>query len=824
MKLPPLAAALLLAPLAALQAAEPPASSDASPRKELPLPGEVFVVEGHTAFIIPARADPAGGPKRWVWYAPTLPNLPGREEQWMFEQFRDAGIAVAGIDVGESYGSPAGRKLFTAFHAEMAARRGFSRTPVLLGRSRGGLMLLAWAAENPDSLSAFAGIYPVCNLSSYPGVDKAAGAYEMTAEELQAHLAEHNPVDRLAGLAKVAVPFFAIHGDVDTVVPLDANSGLVKERYTSLGGTMELVVAQGQGHNMWTGFFQSQDLVRFVKARAKCRKPDPPDRLTEAQRRILERPPQAPLSEAFRFDAPPGPSFTDAQKQVQREAGARVVPLVIEAWTSGVSSVRVPPGDYRFGKERWGRDGVIFPLEFSGLQRDDEHPFTIDAAGATFWFDLPDDQAPACHFCVGFKDCRNIVFRGATIDRATRGHVEGRITQFDFSGHRIEIALCPGISVPESFNDKLEQRVIPFKADGTFCAPLYALQGGGVRLKYKHIGQPDSDGRCWVTMVDPALLDTVRDKGLLKVGDGLSCVYAVSSALELVRCRNMTMDGLRVYGAKAWSAEREGFGAHLWKDCYVGPRPGTSQWQGGEGFMFNATRHGTTLDSVTIRHTADDTANFHGYWSPVASASDRRVTFGANAETRRALPRGLELGDRVFFFEPETGAELNRATVAAIEGDTVSLDRPAGPFARAIAEWPDHECAGWTIQNCNWSDNYQRLLIQSGPGAVRNCRFTSQGSSIELNSVLPYVEGGVPRDIRIENNVFTDVNPGGAAITVYAHTFRRDKAPTLRNIVITGNTFDRPAESAIELTGVEGAVVANNTFEPPPRSGSEPRK
>ena len=32
----------------------------------------------------------------------------------MFEKFRDAGIAVAGVDVGESYGSPAGRKLYTA--------------------------------------------------------------------------------------------------------------------------------------------------------------------------------------------------------------------------------------------------------------------------------------------------------------------------------------------------------------------------------------------------------------------------------------------------------------------------------------------------------------------------------------------------------------------------------------------------------------------------------------------------------------------------------------------------------------------------------------
>ena len=267
-RLLPILAALLLAPLAALHAADAVSSSSVSPKKDLPLPGEVFLLGGRTAFIIPAKSNPEAKGKPWVWYAPTLPGLPGNEEQWMFDQFLVMGIAIAGIDVGESYGSLAGRKLFTAFHAEMTGTRGYSPKPVLLGRSRGGLMTLSWAAENPDKVAAFAGIYPVCNVGSYPGVAKAAGAYEMTPEELQAHLTEHNPVDRLASLAKATVPLFAIHGDVDTVVPLAANSGLVKERYTLLGGSMQLIVPPGQGHNMWPGFFQCRELVTFVKAHA----------------------------------------------------------------------------------------------------------------------------------------------------------------------------------------------------------------------------------------------------------------------------------------------------------------------------------------------------------------------------------------------------------------------------------------------------------------------------------------------------------------------------------------------------------------------------
>src|SRR5207253_7697569 len=84
-------------------------TTGAEPVKELPVAGEVFLVEGHTAFVIAAKPDSARKEKPWVWYAPTLPGLPGKEEQWMFDKFLEAGIAIAGIDVGESYGSPAGR-------------------------------------------------------------------------------------------------------------------------------------------------------------------------------------------------------------------------------------------------------------------------------------------------------------------------------------------------------------------------------------------------------------------------------------------------------------------------------------------------------------------------------------------------------------------------------------------------------------------------------------------------------------------------------------------------------------------------------------------
>ncbi len=244
--------------------------------KTLPIPGEVFRVAGHTAFLIPPNDKKATEAMPWVWYAPTLPGLPGPEEKWMFEKFLGAGIAIAGIDSGESFGSPSGRAIYSSLYEDLVQKRGLSKMPCLLARSRGGLMLYNWAVEHPDSVACIAGIYPVCDLKSYPGIDKASGAYGMTRQQLTDVIAQHNPVDRVEPLAKAGVPVLHIHGDADTVVPLEANSGELARRYRHFGGEMTLIVMKGQGHTMWPGWFQCQQLVDFVIAHARGNRPNEP--------------------------------------------------------------------------------------------------------------------------------------------------------------------------------------------------------------------------------------------------------------------------------------------------------------------------------------------------------------------------------------------------------------------------------------------------------------------------------------------------------------------------------------------------------------------
>ncbi|MFV1967156.1 MAG: glycerophosphodiester phosphodiesterase family protein [Pirellulaceae bacterium] len=241
------------------------------PVKKLILSGESFLVDDRPAFILWPPKEHRRTPQPWIMYAATLPAYPDSHETWMHEQFVAAGVAVAGIDVGEAYGSPAGQKHFTALYRELTQKRGFAPRPCLLGRSRGGLWVSSWAIHNTDKVSGIAGIYPVFDLRTYPGLSRAAPAYGLKPHELEATLDRHNPIAQIDVLAKAKVPVLIIHGDADKVVPLKENSATLVERYqqAKAGDVVDLIVVEGQGHNYWPGFFRCQELIDFAIQRAK---------------------------------------------------------------------------------------------------------------------------------------------------------------------------------------------------------------------------------------------------------------------------------------------------------------------------------------------------------------------------------------------------------------------------------------------------------------------------------------------------------------------------------------------------------------------------
>ena len=171
---------------------------------------ETFEVDGHKA-VIHAAAKPAEG-KPWLWYAPALKGGVSIVQHKLYaDACQQAGIAIAGYDLGEVCGAPKSAAQFTKFYDEMV-KRGYSPKPILLGQSRGGMMTLTWAFRNPDKVKAWIGIYPVCNLASWSLKNSKAQTladFGLTEAELTSRLKEFNPPDNLAGLVAAKVPMFA---------------------------------------------------------------------------------------------------------------------------------------------------------------------------------------------------------------------------------------------------------------------------------------------------------------------------------------------------------------------------------------------------------------------------------------------------------------------------------------------------------------------------------------------------------------------------------------------------------------------------------------
>ncbi|MHC4404757.1 MAG: alpha/beta hydrolase family protein [Planctomycetota bacterium] len=240
-------------------------------------------VAGHKAFILEPTKPAAGSPKPWVWYAPTLLaprerewKSPGERHAWLFGRLLASGVYVAGIDVGESWGSPQGRAIYDEFYGFMVERLGCSPRASLMPVSRGGLMAYNWAAERPEAVGCIGGIYPLVNLRTYSGIGKVAEAYGMSLNQLRRDIDKHNPVDLLRPLAEAGVTICHVQGDEDRAVPLETNSGELVRRYRDLGGRAEMVVIPGKGHEVAPELWQeprlAEFLVRETKARARSAK------------------------------------------------------------------------------------------------------------------------------------------------------------------------------------------------------------------------------------------------------------------------------------------------------------------------------------------------------------------------------------------------------------------------------------------------------------------------------------------------------------------------------------------------------------------------
>jgi pimeloyl-ACP methyl ester carboxylesterase len=102
--------------------------------------------------------------------------------------------------------------------------RGFSKRPVMEGVGAAAGEAYAWAEENPDKVSCIYGENPI----------------------MHSNLAKTPLFDNLAPLAKAGVPLLSVCGSLDP--GFDDNTRAVEPRFKAMGGSMTVIIKEGEGH------------------------------------------------------------------------------------------------------------------------------------------------------------------------------------------------------------------------------------------------------------------------------------------------------------------------------------------------------------------------------------------------------------------------------------------------------------------------------------------------------------------------------------------------------------------------------------------------
>ena len=250
------------------------AASDPKPIEGGYSNGEVLklIVDGRKAYLVrPTKAlDQA---RRWIWVAPSYLELAdqngkvGIEPTWT--DFWEQDFTSPASTSGATCGSPRGAEIYQKFYEHLTTNEKLNPKARLLGQSNGGLISYAWAFRHPNLVDRIGGIYPATDFRTWPGLAKVveypepAPRFGLSLEELGKRAALFNPIDNLAPLAKAGVKIFHIHGDKDKLVPCEANSALLVEKYKRLGGDARLEIVPGLGHG-GAPFYNSESLVKFL--------------------------------------------------------------------------------------------------------------------------------------------------------------------------------------------------------------------------------------------------------------------------------------------------------------------------------------------------------------------------------------------------------------------------------------------------------------------------------------------------------------------------------------------------------------------------------
>jgi pimeloyl-ACP methyl ester carboxylesterase len=171
-------------------------------------------VEASTTIIAPTMPAPG---KPWVFRA----DLVGRDNA-VDQELLARGFYIVTGAVPYNADGPVLAQWNTIY--EHLVAHGFSRKPVMEGSGGAAGEAYAWAIANADKVSCIYAENPI----------------------LHSNTTKTQPLDDLGSLAKAGVPLLHVCGSLDPW--LQDNTRIAEKRYQQLGGTIKVIIHEGEGH------------------------------------------------------------------------------------------------------------------------------------------------------------------------------------------------------------------------------------------------------------------------------------------------------------------------------------------------------------------------------------------------------------------------------------------------------------------------------------------------------------------------------------------------------------------------------------------------
>jgi pimeloyl-ACP methyl ester carboxylesterase len=200
--------------------------------------------------------QPAPG-KPWLWVGEFAGHL-GSLEAGLVAR----GWHIAYVRVNNQYGSPRAMEVWEKVYDELRAKYGLAARPALLGISRGGFYVTAWARLHPDRLSLLYLDNGVCDVRSWPGgfqlTEKGKGSpgdwtrykteFRFAADE-DALARSIRPIEGLAPALSNNVLLVSVHGTADKVVPYVDNAKHLVDFWARSGGRYKVFAKERGDHH-----------------------------------------------------------------------------------------------------------------------------------------------------------------------------------------------------------------------------------------------------------------------------------------------------------------------------------------------------------------------------------------------------------------------------------------------------------------------------------------------------------------------------------------------------------------------------------------------